>query len=94
MTFEDRLAELRKTFGSRSQADRDKLKAAFESGAREDMMEIAHSLAGNGGLFGFPDISAAAHELELAIARGVAGQQLREVVEALLGQLDAIHQSD
>jgi len=37
---------------------------------RDSLEREAHSLAGSGGTFGWPQISAAARQLELAVSRG------------------------
>lgn len=90
--FEDRLAELRQNFARRSRSDRDRIAAAFSRGDREELKQIAHSLAGNGGLFGYPQISGAGLALEEAIEGGVEGQALDQAVQNLLTELDAIDQ--
>lgn len=90
--FEDRFAELRAKFAERSLSDRDRLKAAFDHNDREGLKQIAHSLAGNGGLFGYPQVSAAGLALEEAIDNGVDGEALGAAVRNLVAELDSVDQ--
>ena len=69
--------------------------AAGESGARATLKDLAHMLKGSGGTYGFPEITAAAAELEqapedqllerldelLVIVEGVAVGRLRFIVD-------------
>lgn len=82
--FDDRIAQLRARFIVRAREDRNILREAQRDGDRARLREIAHSLAGNGGIFGFPEISAAASAVEDALDENVPEDALR----ALCGQLD------
>ncbi|MGK6354658.1 Hpt domain-containing protein [Sphingomonas sp. DT-207] len=64
--FDDRLAGLRARFLARAADDHAALAAAREAGDREAIQRIVHSLAGGAGIFGFPEISAAARAVEEA----------------------------
>lgn len=88
--FEDRMAQLRARFVTRATRERDELKAARTRGDRQEMRRLAHSLSGAGGLFGFPDISEAAEQLERAIDRGEEGAALQTHAGLLLDRLTLV----
>ena len=91
-SFDDRMTELRKRFAERSRSERDSIAAAYERRDRSELQHIAHGLAGNGGLFGFPEISRAGQMLDETLDQGVEGELLRQAVEALLTELDKLRQ--
>ncbi len=65
--IEDRLSLLRARFLERARSDAEALAAALQSGDIATISRLAHGIAGNAGLFGFPDVSAEASSLEYAI---------------------------
>lgn len=83
--FDDRLAALRARFLARAADDHAALTAARDAGDREAIRSIAHSLAGGAGIFGFPEVSAAARALEEADEEDV-----RPRLAHLLALLDAL----
>lgn len=48
-----------------------------------DIERAAHRIRGSGGMFGFDAISAAAGEIEIAVANGVSAAQLAELIRLL-----------
>lgn len=90
--FDDRLRELRQRFVDRSHSDRDLLKIALAANDRPELHRLAHSLAGAGGLFGFPEISDAGQRLEDALDESAGVEGVRAAGEALLRQLEALDQ--
>tara|TARA_R110002020_G_scaffold114101_8_gene262436 strand:- start:2598 stop:2915 length:318 start_codon:yes stop_codon:yes gene_type:complete len=84
--FEVRMAALRAHFTTRARRDGDELKLLAEEIAADDavrakIVHIAHGLAGAGAIFGMPQVSTQAAELEEAILGGaetgeVASQSL------------------
>lgn len=88
MSAKDRMARLRERFIARSRGDREALVAAFERQDREALRRLAHSLSGAGGIFGFPEVSRRAAELEQAIDRALPFDTLRELLAALLDEID------
>ena len=67
---QDQMAALAARFASRAQAERDALHHALETGDRAALTAQAHKLAGIAGMFGHPQIGAAALELESAAESG------------------------
>ena len=90
--FDDRLRELRQRFIDRSRSDRDALAAALAADDRPELQRLGHSLAGAGGLFGFPEISDAGQRLEDALDEGAATEDVQAAGEALLRRLEALDQ--
>lgn len=83
--FDDRLTELRARFLARAADDYAALRAARDAGDCETIRRIAHSLAGGAGIFGFPEISAAARVVEEADENDVLPR-----LAHLLALLDAL----
>ena len=92
--FDDRLRELRQRFIDRSRLDRDLLTTALATNDHPEMQRLAHSLAGAGGLFGFPEISDAGQRLEDALDENADAGDVRAAGEALLRQLESLDQPD
>ena len=91
--FDDRLRELRQRFIDRSRSDRDSLVAALAADDRLELQRLAHSLAGAGGLFGFPEISDAGQRLEDALDESAEAVEVLAAGEALLRKLEALDQT-
>ena len=100
--FQDQLAELRRSFLAdslrRCGSLRGQMRLLREDGAREiavcEIRKTVHSLAGAGGIFGFPEISRAAARIEDVIEAGdwtadagVSGLQAQ--CETLLALIEA-----
>lgn len=84
----DRLAELRAGFVVRSREDRQTLIRSRREGDLATMRRVAHSLAGNGGIFGFPEISEVARQLETALEAGQVPDAICKGLEARLAALE------
>lgn len=65
-----KLAELSQRFASRAGDERAAIEQALVNGDRAAIARRAHTLAGNAGMFGQPDIGTAALELEEAAESG------------------------
>lgn len=70
MTPEERLAALKARFVARSAEEVEALETALAEGDFERIGAVSHSLAGSAGLFGFPQISAAAGDIDTLYATG------------------------
>jgi HPt (histidine-containing phosphotransfer) domain-containing protein len=92
MSPHDKLRQLRRLFVERSESDRLELERACRERDRETLRHLAHGLAGNGGLFGFPAISASARALELALAEDADWDRLGAACEALIAAMRATDQ--
>ena len=67
----DPMQELRRRFVERCRGDLKRLDAAQEGESDASVLEdLAHSLAGAGGTFGFPEVSEAAARLDDRFAAG------------------------
>ena len=88
--FDDKMAELRQRFVDRCPAWLGDLDAALDARDGEAVARLAHRLAGNAGMFGYPELSEAAAELESAAIDGDAqrtatrGKQLTDMLEAVV----------
>lgn len=88
--FEDKMAELRHRFVARGPAMLEELRGALAAQDREAVRGLAHRLAGNAGMFGFPRVSEAAAELESAAIDGHAetvelqGEELARMLQNLV----------
>lgn len=67
--FDQRMAALRARFAGRCPTDAAALRAAWTVRDRAEMRRILHAVAGNAGVFGYPDLSASARRIEDAIER-------------------------
>ena len=85
--FDERMAELRAHFLERAAAQRAELEAALAAGEREEIRRIAHSLAGSGGVFGFPRVSEDAQAVEEAVDAGPGDEELKSIAAQLLKRL-------
>jgi HPt (histidine-containing phosphotransfer) domain-containing protein len=65
--MEERMAALRARFVERTRAEREELGAALGRMDLPEIRRLAHGLSGSAGIFGFPEISAAAAGLERAV---------------------------
>lgn len=85
--FVKKMAELSRRFTSRAADERVALERALANGDRAAILQLAHKLAGNAGMFGQPEIGAAAFALEEAAETGAelepAASQLLELLSAL-----------
>lgn len=86
MTTPDPMAALRARFLSRAADDLAWFRANGEAPADEALTR-AHKLAGAGGTFGFPDVSAAAAEVEEDLQAGRPAD-----LKALIAVLEALPQ--
>lgn len=82
--FERRMEVLRARFVQRAQGDAQILRQAWDVRDDETLRRVSHSLAGNAGLFGQPQLSEAARQLEEALQRPETAGHLHAKVEAIL----------
>lgn len=75
---------LRARFVERAAADATALRGAWAQGDMESIRRIAHSLAGNAGMFGQPQLSEAAGALEDALATPPSEDRVRRKLDAVL----------
>lgn len=78
------MRDLRARFVARIAADRREIEALDARGSAGRLRELAHGLAGAGGTFGFPGISAAAERLEVALDAGAPAAEPRAALIAAL----------
>ena len=88
--FEDRMAALRARFVERAGEDRAVMSAALHAGDHAAMRRIAHSLAGNAGIFGFTEITGAARAIEDALDIDTSGDALCRLCRELDDKLAAL----
>ena len=62
--FDSRLQEVRKRFIARCGDRADQIEAALSANRREEIGNIAHDIAGTGGIFGFDELSIEARSLD------------------------------
>ena len=81
------MAELTARFAARAQSEHTAIEQALATGDRKAVVQRAHTLAGNAGMFGQPELGAAALELEEAAENGEdmapAGSRLLALLAAL-----------
>ena len=92
--FDEKMEQLRERFRSRAGEDRARLIIALEQGDRGTVRHLAHGLSGSGGVFGFPEISQAAEELEDKADEGAEAPELRVAAAPLLDALARIVQPE
>ena len=68
--FADKMAELRQRFVARCPAWLEDLGAALDACDDQAVAALAHRIAGNAGMFGYPELSEVAAELENAAIDG------------------------
>lgn len=90
--FEEQMALLRGRFRQRCVEKHAELQAAVELVDLSRIAAIGHSIAGNAGMFGYPDLSRIARDLELA-ADGADGTMLRVRANAVLEELERVSRS-
>lgn len=88
--FDDRLADLRARFVERVGKDRAAMSAALDAKDHIAMRRIAHSLTGNAGIFGFPEITDAARAIEDALDSKASGDTLRRLCRELDDKVAAL----
>ena len=93
----DPLDQIRKRFIERCRGDLHRLRESRASGAYRDGAEalsvlaaIAHSLAGAGGTFGFPEISSRAIELESLLIEGKIDDRATATLDQLIKALETV----
>ena len=84
--FAERMQQLRIRFAERALCERDELQTALSAGDHATAIRILHSLAGNAGLFGHPELGDAARDLEQALERGAGDGETRTMVQRLMQQ--------
>jgi HPt (histidine-containing phosphotransfer) domain-containing protein len=89
--------QIRKRFVERCRGDLHRLRESRSTGAYRDSAEalsvlaaVAHSLAGAGGTFGFPEISSRAVELETLLMEGKIDDRARAVLDQLIQVLETV----
>lgn len=93
--FEIRMAALRAHFTTRARREGDELKLLAgqipaDEAARAKIVHIAHGLAGAGAIFGMPQVSTQAAELEEAILSGATPDDVADQSLALATTLSSL----
>jgi HPt (histidine-containing phosphotransfer) domain-containing protein len=83
---DEQMTALRRRFLLEAEADCRICREAHKDGDFELLRRTAHRLAGRGGMFGYPELSKAAGELEEALLASAGS----EAVTSLLGKLMAL----
>jgi HPt (histidine-containing phosphotransfer) domain-containing protein len=86
--FDERMTGLRARFCARAAAERMQIAAALASGDLPEVRRLAHGLSGSGGVFGFPELSADAEAVEIAVDEHREPGDLASLCERLLQRLD------
>jgi HPt (histidine-containing phosphotransfer) domain-containing protein len=86
--FDERMAGLRARFCARAAAERTQIAEALASGDLPEVRRLAHGLSGSGGVFGFPEVSADAEAVEIAVDEQKEPGELAILCERLLQRLD------
>lgn len=94
----DPFTNIRKRFIERCRSDLHRLEELKSSGtdnpdALSTLTRIAHSLAGAGGIFGFPEISNKAFELESLLIEGEGDNRATTALDELIQTLEKISAS-
>ena len=85
----DPLAALRERFRARVADDLAQLETLVAKGMQGDeLRNLVHNLAGTAGMFGFPDVSAAAGEIDDQLAAGLATSAAS--LDRLRASMDAV----
>ena len=87
--FADKMAELRQRFVARCPAWLEDLGAALDACDDQAVAALAHRIAGNAGMFGYPELSEVAAELENAAIDG-DHQKVATLGERLAGMLEDV----
>ena len=82
-----KLAELARRFVDQAVNQSAAIRDALQRGDKVELATLAHKLAGNAGMLGFPDVGEAALEVEERIDEGA---DPREATERLLGLLSTL----
>lgn len=94
----DPFADIRKRFLERCRSDLHRLEELKSAGtdnpdALSTLTRIAHSLAGAGGIFGFPEISNKAFELESLLMEGGGDSRAITALDELIQILERVSAS-
>jgi HPt (histidine-containing phosphotransfer) domain-containing protein len=81
--FERRMEALRSRFVERAATDEAALRSAWAGRDVETVRRIAHSLAGNAGMFGHPQLSEAAGALEEALTPSFSEEDVARNLDAV-----------
>ena len=87
--FERRMEALKARFAQRAALDRIALNGAWAARDDDAIRRISHSLAGNAGMFGYPELGEAARQLEEALDRTAPEDQLHAKLDAVLAEIPA-----
>lgn len=88
--FDQRMAALRARFAGRCPTDAAALRAACTARDRAEMRRILHAVAGNAGVFGYPDLSASARRIEDAIEREAPEAEFAADLQNLLLEMEEV----
>jgi two-component system sensor histidine kinase/response regulator len=84
--FDERMQQLRARFAERSLGEREELGAAMGADDHATAIRILHSLAGNAGMFGYPGLSTAARQLEVALESAAADGDIERMLQKLMDE--------
>lgn len=84
------MARLRARFVARAPAQRQHLVDALADGNGPALIDLAHRLAGSGGLFGYAEVTDVARAIEQAARADVPPEELSALVDRLASILERI----
>ena len=84
----DPMEQLRARFRDRLGQERMALAQALREGDSGALRAICHRIAGAGGMFGYPNLSGRASDVEAAVDDGVPATELQMRTAALLSSID------
>ena len=90
--FDERMGILRQRYAERAISDLEALMAALKAEDWTEVRRIAHGLAGTGAVFGFPELSDSARNLDDAIADDLPASERLRLGKALCSALRATAQ--
>ena len=88
--FEARMAALRGHFIERALVDAAAIEAHTAAGAWQEVRDLSHGIVGRAGMFGFPELSDDARELERAVERGEDTPHLLMLAAGLTARLRSL----
>ena len=88
--FDQRMAALRARFARRCPSDAAALRAACTARDRAELRRILHAVAGNAGVFGYPELSASARRIEEALEGGAPEAQFEADLHILLLEMEEV----
>ena len=88
--FDERMAALRGDFIDRASADASTIEGHAAAGEWPKIRDLSHGIVGRAGIFGFPEISDDARELERAVECGAPEPHLSTLAKGLIRGLRSL----